>query len=156
MGVGTFGGVSLRVDQRTCESSSAEQTEEAGARLAARLRPGDVVILRGELGSGKTVFVRGAAAALGFRGRVTSPTFAIGNIYPGSDAEIAHLDLYRLHQLECSDEAATNDFLTPERFGFVEWPHDQLAELPRLRAVVSLQHAGGDDRSIAIEWFEQR
>lgn len=122
------------------------------AKLAAELDAGDIVVLGGELGSGKTVFVRGAAAALGYEGRVTSPTFAIGNVYSGSDLEIAHLDLYRLAEIDVGDEAVLDDFLTDDRVGFVEWPHDELAGERHLRAVVSLAHAGENRREIAIDW----
>ena len=120
--------------------------------VAAKLLPGDVVVLGGELGSGKTVFVRGAAAELGYEGRVTSPTFAIGNVYSGAECEIAHLDLYRLAEIDTGDEAVVEDFLTSERIGFVEWPHDELADERKLAAVVRMAHAGEDRRTIEIEW----
>jgi tRNA threonylcarbamoyladenosine biosynthesis protein TsaE len=134
-------------------TSSPDETAAIAANFAERLVPGDVVVLRGELGSGKTVFVRGAAGALGFAGRVTSPTFAIGNVYSGESSEIAHLDLYRLAEIDVGDEAVLDDFLTPERIAFVEWPHDELANAERLRAVVALGHAGEDRRSIEINWI---
>lgn len=134
-------------------TSSPGETAAIAADFAARLAPGDVVVLRGELGSGKTVFVRGAAGALGFQGRVTSPTFAIGNVYSGERAEIAHLDLYRLADIDVGDAAVLDDFLTPERIAFVEWPHDELANAERLRAVIALEHAGDDQRSIEIHWI---
>lgn len=136
-------------------TDSAEQTADVGARLAERLVPGDVVLLQGELGAGKTVFVRGAAAALGFEGRVTSPTFAIGNVYTGGRAEIAHLDLYRLSEIDFDDELVVDDFLTEQRYGFVEWPHGEFAGLERLRAIVSLEHLGEDRRAIEIDWTAQ-
>lgn len=143
------------VDTESHHSASPEQTGEIAAAMAAKLAPGDVVLLRGELGSGKSVFVRGAAAALGFTGRVTSPTFAIGNVYPvGDDLEIAHLDLYRLDDIGISDGAVLDDFLTDERIVFIEWPHVELADDSRLRATVRLAHAGDDARTIEIEWIE--
>lgn len=133
-------------------SDSVEQTERLAAQLAQRLSPGDIVLLSGELGSGKTAFVRGAARALGVSGPVTSPTYAIGNVYAGAAGEIAHLDLYRLDSLSIDDEAVTDDFLTPERIGFVEWPHGELTDEPRLRAVVELAHLGENEREIAVRW----
>lgn len=144
--------MSVSHETETFTTRSPEETAAAGARFAQALRPGDIVILQGELGSGKTVFVRGAAGALGYSGRVTSPTFAIGNVYDGAACEIAHLDLYRLAEIDVGDEAVLDDFLTPERIGFVEWPHDELAGAERLRAVVSFEHAGGDGRDVRIEW----
>lgn len=136
-------------------TSSPDETAGIAAAFAEKLVPGDIVVLRGELGSGKTVFVRGAAGALGFGGRVTSPTFAIGNVYPGERGEIAHLDLYRLAEIDTGDETVLEDFLTDDRIGFVEWPHDELAGAERLRAVVSLEHQGDDRRSIEISWIER-
>lgn len=138
----------------TILSRSPAQTEEIAARLAASLLPGDVVLLAGELGSGKSTFVRGAARALGVSGPVTSPSFAIGNFYAGESVEVAHLDLYRLDKLDVSDEAVLDDFLGPGRIAFVEWPHDELERLGDVRAVVTLSHAGGDSREIAVEWRE--
>lgn len=140
----------------TFNTASPDETAAIATKFAERLAPGDVVVLQGELGSGKTVFVRGAAHALGFAGRVTSPTFAIGNVYSGSVAEIAHLDLYRLGEIDVGDEAVLDDFLTPERIGFVEWPHDELADADRLRAVIALEHAGEDHREIEIRWIGER
>lgn len=133
-------------------SDSVEQTERVAALLATQLSPGDIVLLSGELGSGKTAFVRGAARALGVAGPVTSPTYAIGNVYTGESGEIAHLDLYRLDSLSIDDEAVTDDFLTPERIGFVEWPHGELTDEARLRAVVELAHLGEHEREIAVRW----
>ena len=80
-----------------------------------------MVLVSGELGSGKTTFVRGACRALGVEGPVTSPTFTIGHVL-GHAPEIAHLDLYRLGSLAGEDPALLEDYLTPERVGFVEWP----------------------------------
>jgi tRNA threonylcarbamoyladenosine biosynthesis protein TsaE len=125
------------------------ETEEAGAELAERLRPGDVVLVSGELGSGKTTFVRGACRALGVEGPVTSPTFTIGHVLAGSP-EVAHLDLYRLGTLAGEDPALLEDYLTPDRVGFVEWPAVAEPELDRVVARVLLEHAGGDRRRITV------
>ena len=132
------------------ETRSAEETEAAGAELAERLAPGDVVLVTGELGSGKTTFVRGAARALGVEGPVTSPTFTIGHVLTGR-IEVAHLDLYRLGSLVGEDPALLDDYLTGERVAFVEWP---AAAEPKLRHVVArvrLEHAGEGRRRITIE-----
>jgi tRNA threonylcarbamoyladenosine biosynthesis protein TsaE len=132
------------------ETGSPGETEAAGAELAARLRPGDVVVVSGELGTGKTTFVRGAARALGVTGPVTSPSFTIGHVYAGRDFEIAHLDLFRLDTLTGEDPALLDDYVTPERVSFVEWPGVGLPDLPAPAARVTLAHAGGDRRTIEI------
>ena len=125
------------------------ETEAAGAELAGRLTPGDVVLVSGELGSGKTTFVRGACRALGVEGPVTSPTFTIGQVL-GDSPEIAHLDLYRLGSLAGEDPALLEDYLTPDRVGFVEWPAAAEPELERVAARVTLEHEGGDRRRITV------
>src|SRR3954465_1496702 len=104
------------------ETNSAAETEALAAELAERLTPGDVVLVSGDLGAGKTTFVRGAARALGVDGPVTSPTFTIGQVYAGRVVEVAHLHLYRLAAPPPEDPALLDDFLTPARVGFVEWP----------------------------------
>lgn len=139
----TLGGVTL-------ETGSAVETEAAGAVLAGRLALGDVVLVSGELGSGKTTFVRGACRALGVEGPVTSPTFTIGQVY-GGRVEVAHLDLYRLDSLAGEDPALLEDYLTPERVGFVEWPALGEPGIERVAAKVRLEHAGGDRRRVEIE-----
>ncbi|HKN95130.1 MAG TPA: tRNA (adenosine(37)-N6)-threonylcarbamoyltransferase complex ATPase subunit type 1 TsaE [Thermoleophilaceae bacterium] len=133
------------------ETGTAEETERLGAELARRLEPGDVVLVTGELGSGKTTFVRGAARALGVTDPVTSPTFTIGQVYGGGTLEVAHIDLYRLHSLSGEDPALLDDYLTPERIGFVEWPDIAVPELGRPAARVTIEHLGGDRRAVEIE-----
>ena len=133
------------------KSADPRETETSGAALARRLAPGDVVLVSGELGSGKTTFVRGACRELGVSEPVTSPTFTIGTVLRGRDLEIAHLDLYRLSSLAGEDPALLDDYLTPERIGFVEWPA-VAAEVPlRVVARVRLEHLGGDARRITVE-----
>jgi tRNA threonylcarbamoyladenosine biosynthesis protein TsaE len=131
------------------ETDSAGGTEAAGADLARRLGPGDVVLISGDLGSGKTTFVRGACRALGVEGPVTSPTFTIGQLYAGR-VEVAHLDLYRLDSLAGEDPSLLEDYLTPERIGFVEWPAVGEPEIGRVAARVTLEHAGEDRRRVEI------
>jgi tRNA threonylcarbamoyladenosine biosynthesis protein TsaE len=130
-------------------TSSPDETEALGAALARSLTPGDVVLVSGELGSGKTTFVRGAARALGVAGVVTSPTFTIGQVLDGTP-EVAHLDLYRLGSLAEGDPALLDDYLTPERVAFVEWPDVAEPRLERVAARVLLEHAGGDRRRITL------
>lgn len=132
------------------ETTGPDETEAAGAELGGRLAPGDVVLVTGELGSGKTTFVRGAARALGVEGPVTSPTFTIGHVLPGR-RDVAHVDLYRLRSLAGEDPALLDDYLTPERVAFVEWPEAAGPRLDRVAACVRLEHLGGDRRRIRIE-----
>ena len=135
----------------TSETGTPEETERIAAELARRLHPGDVVLIRGELGSGKTTFVRGAARALGVTGAVTSPTFTIGQVYAGDPSEVAHLDLYRLASLDGEDPALLDDYLTPQRIGFVEWPGAGGGNFERVAARVTLEHRGGDRRVVTVE-----
>src|SRR4051794_31186676 len=128
-------------------SSSPEETEAAGARLAAGLSAGDVGLVSGELGAGKTTFVRGACRALGGTAKGTSPTFTIGQLYAGSP-DVAHLDLYRL---DGAEPGLLDDYLTPDRVGFMEWPELAEPELERVTARVRIEHAGGDARRIEVE-----
>ena len=132
------------------ETSTAEETEAVGAELARRLEPGDVVLVTGELGTGKTTFVRGAARALGVTGPVTSPTFTIGHVLPGRP-EVAHVDLFRLGSLAGEDPALLEDYLVPERVAFIEWPQVAEPAFERVAARVLLEHLGGDRRRITVE-----
>lgn len=132
------------------ESSSPDETEAAGAQLAARLRAGDVVLVSGELGAGKTTFVRGACRALGVAGVVTSPTYTIGQVYAGAALEIAHLDFYRLRSLAGEDPALVDDYLTPARIGFVEWPAAGESGIEAVAARVLIEHAGGGRRVLEV------
>jgi tRNA threonylcarbamoyladenosine biosynthesis protein TsaE len=138
------------------ESDGASATEALGARLAAALAPGDVVVIEGELGAGKTTFVRGAARALGVTGPVTSPTFTIGQRYPvtvAPPAAVAHLDLYRLSTLQGEDPDLLADYIAPDTIAFVEWPaagESELAVLGHVAARVRLEHAGEDRRRLTI------
>jgi tRNA threonylcarbamoyladenosine biosynthesis protein TsaE len=125
-----------------------------GAELAGLLGDGDVVLVRGELGAGKTTLVRGAARALGVNGPITSPTFSIGHRYEAAAVTVSHLDLYRLAGLEHEEPELLADYLGPGRIAFVEWPQDAHAELAGARVRVSLSHAGGDRRQIEVHELE--
>ena len=129
---------------------SAAETEAFGERLAAELGPGDVVLISGELGAGKTTLIRGACRALGVREPVTSPTFTIGHTYRGRVA-ISHLDLYRLTELDQEDPALLEDYITPEAVAFIEWPGAVEPWLERVTRRVEIRHAGGDEREIDLD-----
>ena len=134
------------------ETHSAAETEALGARIAERLRPGDVVVLSGDLGTGKTTLVRGACRALGFTGPVTSPTFTIGQLYEGGRLSVCHLDLYRLQTLEDEDPALLDDYLGPDGVAFVEWPAAGSGRLGRPALEVRLSHRGEEQRRIEVDW----
>jgi tRNA threonylcarbamoyladenosine biosynthesis protein TsaE len=138
------------VATRIVETSDSRQTEALGAELAAALTPGDIVLVRGELGAGKTTLVRGAARALGVTDPVTSPTFAIGHRYQGSDVTVSHLDLYRLAGLHEEEPELLEDYFGPGRIAFVEWPLQTSAELLDARLLVTLTHRGGDIRRVEV------
>lgn len=135
---------------RIVETSDWHQTEALGAELAAALSAGDVVLVRGELGAGKTTLVRGAARALGVTDPVTSPTFAIGHRYQGAEVIVSHLDLYRLAGLREEEPELLDDYLGPGRIAFVEWPEQTSAELRDARLLVTLTHRGGERRRIEV------
>jgi len=129
-------------------TSSPEETEVLAADLARRLVPGDVVTVSGELGSGKTTFVRGACAALGVHERVTSPTYTIGHRYHGSSVDVSHLDLYRFQGVSAAEWGDLEPYFD-DAVTFVEWPEAGEGALPAARFVVRLRHAGGR-RAVAI------
>jgi tRNA threonylcarbamoyladenosine biosynthesis protein TsaE len=129
-------------------SASAEETEAIAARLAAGLEPGDVVTVSGELGCGKTTFVRGACRALGVIAPVTSPTFTIGHRYEGR-VVVSHLDLYRFDGVSPADWGDLEPYFD-DAVVFVEWPEAGRGSLPPARVGVSLQHRGEDERLIEL------
>ena len=131
------------------ETASAAETEAAGAELAAGLGPGDVVLVSGDLGAGKTTFVRGACRALGVEDPVVSPTFTIGRRYRGR-VPVSHLDLYRLGDLGGEDPGLLDDYLTDDAVTFVEWPAVLEPSVERVAARVTLEHAGGDRRRLTV------
>jgi len=129
-------------------SASAGETERIAAALAQRLGPGDVVTVSGELGSGKTTFVRGACRALGVTAPVTSPTFTIGHRYAGT-IDVSHLDLYRFTDVSAAEWGDLEPYFD-DAVVFVEWPEAGAKALPPARAAVTLEHAGGDRRRVVL------
>ena len=134
------------------ETGSAGETEALGARLAARLHVGDTVLVSGELGSGKTTFVRGACRALGVTEAITSPTFTIGHLYTG-DVRVAHLDLYRFARLGAADWGDLEPYFD-DTIAFVEWPEAGVQTLPPGRVSVSLAHVSPEQRLIRLDAAE--
>ena len=130
------------------ETWSPEETERVAAELAVGLAAGDVVTVSGELGSGKTTFVRGAARALGVEGPVTSPTFTIGHRYRGR-VDVSHLDLYRFVGVSAAEWGDLEPYFD-DAVAFVEWPEAAGDDLGPVRAEVRLRHGGGDRRVVSI------
>ncbi len=143
-----------REDSWVRRTTAPEQTERIGAEIAQRLVAGDVVLVRGEVGAGKTCLVRGAARALGVTDPVTSPTFSIGHRYLGQDIVVSHLDLYRVAALVEEDPALLSDYLGAGRIAFVEWPPSPAGQLGDARWTVTLRHAGGDLRDLTVRRVE--
>jgi tRNA threonylcarbamoyladenosine biosynthesis protein TsaE len=130
------------------ESASAEETEAVGARLAAKLSPGDVITVAGELGTGKTTLVRGACRALGVEGPITSPTFTVGHRYRGR-VDVSHLDLYRFAGVSPAEWGDLEPYFDGAVY-FVEWPEAGEGVLPPARFQLKLEHAGDDRRRIEV------
>jgi tRNA threonylcarbamoyladenosine biosynthesis protein TsaE len=135
------------------QSGSYEETERIAARLAVELREGDVVTVSGELGTGKTTFVRGACRALGVEGPVTSPTFTVGHRYRGR-MDVSHLDLYRFEGVSPAEWGDLEPYFD-SALCFVEWPEAAGDDLPRPRVIVAMKHAGGDRRLVSLESSEK-
>ena len=132
------------------ETRSPEETEALAAALAGRLVVGDVVTVAGELGSGKTTFVRGACEALGVRERVTSPTYTIGHRYHSREGYVSHLDLYRFRGVSAAEWGDLEPYFEGS-IAFVEWPEAGEGVLPAARFAVRMRHAPGARRMVEID-----
>jgi tRNA threonylcarbamoyladenosine biosynthesis protein TsaE len=132
------------------ETSSSTETEAFAAELATGLTAGDLVLLEGEMGTGKTTFVRGLARALGVTDPVNSPTFSIGHRYRGGRTAISHLDLSRIVTLDEEDPSLLEDYLTGQEIAVIEWPQVAGELLSEPRLTVKLTHRGGDRRRIEV------
>ncbi|MGB7588421.1 MAG: tRNA (adenosine(37)-N6)-threonylcarbamoyltransferase complex ATPase subunit type 1 TsaE [Solirubrobacterales bacterium] len=135
---------------RRAITASAAETEAVGAAIARELEEGDVVVLSGEVGAGKTTLIRGACRQLGVKEPVTSPTFTIGHRYQGR-LSVSHLDLYRLQDLEDEDPGLLEDYVEAGAVTFVEWPVVAERKLRSAKTLeINLSHAGGDRRMIEV------
>ena len=130
-------------------SAAPAETEALAAARARELRGGDVVTVSGELGSGKTTFVRGACRALGVEVPVTSPTFTIGHRYPAEPVDVAHLDLYRFQGFSAAEWGDLEPYFQ-ETICFVEWPEAAAGALPPVRVEVRLSHIDRARRLITL------
>jgi len=130
-------------------SAAPAETEALAAALARELRGGDVVTISGELGSGKTTFVRGACRALGVEVPVTSPTFTIGHRYPADPVDVSHLDLYRFQGFSAAEWGDLEPYFQ-DTICFVEWPEAAAGALPPVRVEVRLAHIDRARRLITL------
>jgi tRNA threonylcarbamoyladenosine biosynthesis protein TsaE len=130
------------------ETGSPEETEAVGAALAVELEAGDVVTVSGELGAGKTTFIRGACRALGVEQPVTSPTYTIGNRYRGR-TDVSHLDLYRFQGFSAAEWGDLEPYFD-DAVAFVEWPEAAFDSLPQPRLAVTLRHVSVERRIVSL------
>ena len=130
-------------------SASPAETEAFAATLARELRVGDVVTVSGELGSGKTTFVRGACRELGVTVPVTSPTFTVGHRYPAR-IDVSHLDLFRFQGFSAAEWGDLEPYFE-DSICFVEWPEAAAGALPPVRVEVRLSHVDPAHRQITLE-----
>jgi tRNA threonylcarbamoyladenosine biosynthesis protein TsaE len=134
-------------------SASPKETERIAAALAEELCAGDVVTVSGELGTGKTTFIRGACRALGVSAPITSPTYTVGNRYRGA-IDVSHLDLYRFESLSDAEWGDLERYFE-DAVVFVEWPEAGAGFLPPARAEIRLQHAEQTLRLITLSTAEK-
>ena len=130
-------------------SEGADETERLAGLVAGRLVPGDVVTVSGELGTGKTTWVRGACRALAVGERVTSPTFTIGHRYEGR-FPVSHLDLYRFNGISAAEWGDLEPYFDGAVV-FVEWPEAAEDALPPVRLSVRLRHIGEATRGVTLD-----
>lgn len=122
-------------------TKTAEDTEAVGARLGCQLAPGDLILLEGELGAGKTTFARGVARGAGYKGRVSSPTFALAHVYKGRRLTVHHLDMYRLAGGDPTEVGLEDLLRDPKAAVIVEWPGAVASGWPKERLEVKLAHS---------------
>jgi len=133
----------------TFETASEEETSALGERIAESIRSGDVILLHGDLGAGKTAFVRGLARGLGASADdVTSPTFTLIQEYRGGKATLYHVDLFRLDARDVED-LGLDELTAGEGVVAIEWA-ERWTDRPADAHEVRIQHAGDDRRSITV------
>ncbi len=129
---------------------SVQETRAAGAALAERLKPGDVVALEGDLGAGKSELTRGIARGLGVTETVTSPSFTILNVYTSGRCPLYHFDWYRLESAEELYEMGMDEYLGGDGIAVVEWPGRCPEAVPENALRIRMEQAGENDRIIEI------
>jgi tRNA threonylcarbamoyladenosine biosynthesis protein TsaE len=137
---------------KSFETHSAEETTQLGRELAQELRPGSVVLLRGDLGAGKTTLVKGIAE--GFQAAsaqdVTSPTFTLIHEYRGPQVTLYHIDLYRIDTQRELDTLALDDLMGAESILLIEWGEKFERFVKERQVEIAIQHQGGDSRTVQV------
>ena len=139
-------------------SGSVDETEAAAADLSKQLKAGDLIHVCGDVGAGKTTFIRGACRGLGFEGAVTSPSYTICNRYEDGELLISHLDCQRLEGATGEETGLLDDEIGPNRITFIEWPQQSVGAVGSLALAapavrVDLGHISPDQRSVTIDWL---
>lgn len=137
---------------KTFTTHSAEETTELGRKLASELKPGSTVLLRGELGAGKTTMVKGIAEGFQAAGAagVTSPTFTLIHEYRGPDVTLYHIDLYRIDTQRELDTLALDDLMAPNSILLIEWGEKFERFAKERELEIAIEHAGGDERRVYV------
>lgn len=136
-------------------SRSEEQTKGLAAGFAKLLQAGDIVFLIGQLGAGKTFFIRHAAEALGVSEPVTSPSYTMAQSYSGA-VRVHHLDLYRLSGFKAEDSMDFEEFFEDDAVTFIEWPESAAPFIGKPDAIVRLEHVDLHSRRISIDSSNSR
>ncbi|MEG2315632.1 MAG: tRNA (adenosine(37)-N6)-threonylcarbamoyltransferase complex ATPase subunit type 1 TsaE [Clostridia bacterium] len=134
----------------TFHTHSVEETRALGARLASQLLPGDVLLLLGDMGAGKSELTRGIARGLGITGYVTSPTFTIMQLHDTGRLPLYHFDWYRLNSAAELYELSMDEYLYGEGVAVVEWPSRAEDAIPETNLQITLTPVGEDERLIAL------
>lgn len=130
---------------------SADAMRQLGSDLAATLSIGDVVLLHGDLGAGKTTFTQGVARTLGIEGPIQSPTFTLVREHDGDSMRLYHLDLYRLNDPAELEDIGYEVYISPpDGISLIEWPERADDWLPERFLLIHIEHLGGDRRSVQI------
>ena len=131
-------------------TNSPAETRALGRQLAASLQPGDVLLLYGDLGAGKSELTRGIAEGLGVSGPVTSPSFTILNVYDDGRIPLYHFDWYRLESVEELYEMGMDEYLGGDGVAVVEWPTQCPEAIPENHLAVHITPAGENEREISL------
>ena len=133
------------------KTDSAAETRSLGEKLAMQLKKGDVILLFGEMGAGKSELTRGIAGGLGIEGHVTSPTFTILQVYEGGRLPLYHFDWYRVADAQELYELSMEEYLYGDGAAVVEWPERAQEAIPAQHLAIRLTSLGEDQREMILE-----